>query len=116
MFQQPAEISMMIANAGRHFAKRRHKSVVHEKAVDERAEMMALQSPQNGTTFLEKLANVLFRARQELAFINLIERHLVELGENDLKRALEKLNLAFDPQEVPFFKGAKMRFVGVPHP
>src|SRR5689334_6165385 len=114
MFQQAADIRVMVANAGRRGAEIAHQRVVHQKTLGQSAQVRVRQLQQGCAQSLEKLANVLLRVWQEIGQIDLFRVGALEVAEDHLERALEELDLSLDQKEIAGVEGAEQVFAGVP--
>src|SRR4029078_1194660 len=65
---------------------------------------------------VHQLRDALLGMRQEIGQFDLLRLDAIDLGENDLERALEELNLAGGVEEVAGVEAARDVFAGVPEP
>ena len=117
VFEQAAEVGMMIAHPGRGLAEALTKSSSMRKH-STRARRCGLpilqQEPRSRSSSLLTSCSVCGRksARSTL----LPDRRARSATEDDLQGALEELHLALDEQEVARLEGAKQVLAGVPEP
>jgi len=114
MFEQPAEVRVVIADARRRPAQPGDEGVVDQEALDEGLHGRVLHLHQRTQTF-EQPADVLLGLRQKIDHRHRFLRHLLERGEDHLERALVELHLAFDFEELAGLEALELVLGRVPH-
>src|SRR5262249_10182862 len=107
VFEQSADIGMVVANARRGAAEVAQERLVHEEALGQGAQVRVAGLHQGGAECLLKFSNVLVGMRQEVGQIDALGANALQVVEDDLQRPLEQLHLAADLDEVAFVQRAE---------
>ncbi len=116
VLEQPAQVGVMVADAGRHLAKAAHEFLVHEETLGQGPQMRIGQLQQEAAQPLQKLVRVLLGVRQEVGELDLLGLGTLNMAQNDLKGPLEELYLALGEQEITGLEGAVEVLAGIPQP
>src|SRR5262249_53546347 len=114
VLQEAADVGVVVSHAGGHAAEAAEEVLVHQEALGERLEGRIADLVERLSELLEQGADVVRCVRQEVGQLDGRRFDLVEAGEYDLQRALEKLHFAAGPDEVPDVERAENRLAGIP--
>src|SRR5262249_34418664 len=114
VFQEAADVGVMVADAGRGGAGAADKIGVDQEELDQGAEVRVAQLHQDTAELLEQLADVLVGVRQEVGQRDALAVDALNVRQDHLQSALEELHLPLDTDEVTGLERAKDLLAGVP--
>src|SRR5262249_34599896 len=116
VLEEPADVGVMVADAGWAAAEVAQERLVPEEALSERPQGGGAGPSQGGLQLLLEVADVLVGVRQEISKIDLLALDAFDVVEDHLQGALEELHLAAYEDEVAVVEAAEEVLAGVPEP